>query len=374
MTPSSDGWAQPVTMSSRDALLTVTLEAKPAMVPFAGGQRWALTYNGTTPGPTLRVRPGDRLRVTLRNGLDQPTNLHVHGLHVSPSGGSDNVFVMVDPGGEHVYEYQIPDDHPSGTFWYHPHHHGTVAEQVAAGMAGVIVIDDELDALPMIAGTSERVVVLSDPRIGADASVLAWSSMGMMQGRVVMGVLVNGTRNPTITAATGTIERWRFLNASASRYYPLRLDGLRWWLIGSDGGRLAGAIDATGLTLAPGERAEVLVAIDTAATTPLTTDAWQTTFGGMGGMGGRTGQGSGGTETVLTVVVGTGPATSATPVAGRLNPFGSLADAHVDATREFAFAIGGMMSGNGMSFTINGHSFGPMGASCVCAIWPRWSG
>ena len=158
------------------------------MVPWRGGQRWALTYNGKTPGPTLRVRPGDRLRVTLSNRLDSPTNLHVHGLHVSPNAASDNVFVMIGPGEEHTYEYLIPADHPSGTFWYHPHHHGTVAEQVAAGMAGVIIIDDELDTLPPIANTTERIMVLSDPRIGTTSDVLRWSMMGMMQGRFGDGV------------------------------------------------------------------------------------------------------------------------------------------------------------------------------------------
>ena len=137
-------WLQPEELSSRDGVLDVEFEAAPSMVPWRDSQRWALTYNGTTPGPTLRVRPGDRLRVTLRNRLDSPTNLHVHGLHVSPSANSDNVFVMIGPGEEHTYDYLIPDDHPSGTFWYHPHHHGTVAEQVAAGMAGVIIIEDEL--------------------------------------------------------------------------------------------------------------------------------------------------------------------------------------------------------------------------------------
>ena len=181
-------------------MLDVELEAAPSMVPWRGSQRWALTYNGTTPGPTLRVRPGDRLRVTLRNRLDSPTNLHVHGLHVSPSANSDNVFVMINPGEEHTYDYLIPADHPSGTFWYHPHHHGTVAEQVAAGMAGVIIIEDELDTLPLIANATERVMLLSDPRIGTTSQVLQWSMMGMMQGRFGDGVLVNAVVNFLIVA------------------------------------------------------------------------------------------------------------------------------------------------------------------------------
>jgi FtsP/CotA-like multicopper oxidase with cupredoxin domain len=58
----------------------------------------------------------DVINVTLRNELDEPTNLHTHGLHVSPEGISDNVFIMIEPGQEFSYRYEIPSDHPSGTF------------------------------------------------------------------------------------------------------------------------------------------------------------------------------------------------------------------------------------------------------------------
>ena len=80
------------------------------------------------------------LRVTLVNHLDQTTNLHTHGLHVSPEGNGDNVFRMVEPGAARDYEYAIPADHPTGTFWYHPHHHGTVADQMFGGLFGALVV------------------------------------------------------------------------------------------------------------------------------------------------------------------------------------------------------------------------------------------
>ena len=77
--------------------------AHPRRRPRAGGARrptgaGALCYNGTVPGPTLRLRPGDELGIRLVNSLDEPTNLHVHGLHVSPQANSDNVFVRSCPG------------------------------------------------------------------------------------------------------------------------------------------------------------------------------------------------------------------------------------------------------------------------------------
>ena len=108
--------------------------------------------------PTIEVAPGDTVRVTLNNKLpvdpsctepgqatDTPhcfngTNLHSHGLWVSPTGNSDNVLLKLLPGNSFQYEYNIPSDHPSGTFWYHPHLHGSTALQVAGGMAGALIV------------------------------------------------------------------------------------------------------------------------------------------------------------------------------------------------------------------------------------------
>jgi L-ascorbate oxidase len=109
--------------------------------------------------PTIEVVPGDTVRLTLHNKLpsedpscvrlpsdpDLPhcfnhTNLHSHGLWVSPSGNSDNVLLDIAPGVAFQYEYNVPLDHPAGTFWYHPHEHGSTALQVSSGMAGVLLV------------------------------------------------------------------------------------------------------------------------------------------------------------------------------------------------------------------------------------------
>ena len=119
-----EAFVSPSQLRSANGVLEVALTAAASMVPWGSGERYALTYNGSVPGPTLRLRPGDTLRVTLKNELDQATNLHTHGLHVSPDGNSDNVYLMIEPGQTFHYEYKIPANHPSGTFWYHPHHHG----------------------------------------------------------------------------------------------------------------------------------------------------------------------------------------------------------------------------------------------------------
>lgn len=92
------GLIQPAELRSGNGQLQVRLEAAPGQLQLGGRGVSALGYNGGIPGPTLRVRAGDVLRISLVNSLSQPTNLHVHGLHVSPEGNGDNVFVAVGPG------------------------------------------------------------------------------------------------------------------------------------------------------------------------------------------------------------------------------------------------------------------------------------
>ena len=176
-------FAQPQELASKDGRLEITLRAEAGTVPFGDARRFAYTYNGASPGPTLRVRPGDRLVITLENRLDEPTNLHTHGLHVSPSGDSDNIFVQVDPGKTHVYTYDIPTDHRSSLCWYHPHHHGMVAPQLGGGLFGGIIIEDDLDQVSEIASSTERLLILNDPRIGDTSDVIGASGMQVMQGR-----------------------------------------------------------------------------------------------------------------------------------------------------------------------------------------------
>jgi FtsP/CotA-like multicopper oxidase with cupredoxin domain len=112
--------------------------------------------------PTIEIAPGETVRITLNNKLpkndpscpapphdvNQPhcfnrTNLHSHGLWVSPTGNSDNVLLGINPSVSFEYEYNVPSDHPAGTFWYHPHRHGSTAIQVSSGMAGLLIVKGE---------------------------------------------------------------------------------------------------------------------------------------------------------------------------------------------------------------------------------------
>jgi FtsP/CotA-like multicopper oxidase with cupredoxin domain len=114
--------------------------------------------------PTLRAKPGDTIRIGLSNELaPEPnctppnintphcfnsTNLHSHGLWVSPAGNSDNVLITIRPKVAFEYEYNIPATHPAGTFWYHPHLHGSTALQVSSGMAGALIVHGDRNPTP----------------------------------------------------------------------------------------------------------------------------------------------------------------------------------------------------------------------------------
>ena len=301
--------------------------------------------------------------MTLDNRLDAPTNLHTHGLHVSPEGDSDNVFVMVDPGQQHTYRYEIPADHPSGTFWYHPHHHGTVAPQVFAGLAGTIIVEDAVDELAELAASTSRLLVLADPNIGDTAAVVDVSMMERMMGREGDAIVVNGLPQPRLRARGGTLEHWRIVNTSPSRYYALRLDGLPLHLIATDGGRLDAPHPVDEIVLVPGERAEVLIPVSAAGSYVLTTRGVDRGGMGMGGMGGGMGRGNaaGQAEGATTIVASLdveGPSAPAPALPSALRDQGELLD-EVTRTRDVTLSMNMGMGGTGGDgqFLIDGRSF-----------------
>ena len=368
--PTSGAFPQPRVLSSSNGLLEVDLVAGASSIPWEDGGRWAYTYNGSTPGPTLRIRPGDRLVIRLRNELDADTNLHTHGLFVSPSGNSDNIFLSVAPGETQVYEYEIPVGHRSGLFWYHPHRHGTVADQVAAGLAGAIIVEDDLDQLDAMADSTERVWILSDPPIAASEAGLEVGPMERVMGREGPLPLVNGTANPIVEAAAGTRERWRVVNASSSRYYRFAVEGHDLAVLATDGGRLARPMLRDSVLLAPGERVEVMVTPDSAGDFGVMSLGHDRVSGpmGEGGMMGRgmgDGMMSGATGSSEELVLATMRVVGEAPTATLPNELAGSDDLALPAptasrTLELGMGLGmrARMSGGGMmSFTIDGREF-----------------
>ncbi len=184
--------APPVQTGRRDFDLTVAYTDNkiwnPATQRFDKVHLRSYTGEGVNPdapfvAPAIEVRPGQTVSMTLHNKLpadstctapggdvNDPhcfngTNLHSHGLWVSPSGNSDNVLLSINPGVSFEYIYNLPPDHPAGTFWYHSHRHGSTALQVSSGMAGALIVRG--DRVPTPTRTGDIDVILKNADLTA---------------------------------------------------------------------------------------------------------------------------------------------------------------------------------------------------------------
>ncbi|RJN32173.1 multicopper oxidase family protein [Nesterenkonia natronophila] len=355
-----DTLVEPEVLRSREGRLSVELVADHREVRIAGRRARLLTYNSSVPGQTWRVRPGDRIEVRLLNELDTPTNLHTHGLEVSPRDDGDNPFLSIEPGQSFDYRFDLPEDHPPGVFWYHPHRHGTVADQLFGGLYGAIIVDG--DEVPV---SRERMLVVSDLSLDEDGQVAPVSASEVMMGREGDLLLINGQHQPQLAARPGQRERWRVINACTSRYLRLAVSGQLMELLGIDRSQEAAPREVEEVTLAPGNRADLLVTMR-AGTTQLRTLSYDR--GGMGGMGGmgRMGRMGGGglseAATLASLTVTGDTATAAPPVPDR-PPVPDLRDQPVAVQREITFtmSMGAMMSPRRsmMDLGFDGRSFDP---------------
>jgi len=288
----SDAIAAALTpVRSRDGLLDSTLTARRSRLTLGGETIDTLAYNGLATGDLLEVRPGDRLRIALDNQLDEPTNLHFHGLHIPPTGTGDDVFRHVPPGSSYTYEFQLAPDHPATLAYYHPHKHGLVAKQVFGGLGGAIVVRGDLDAIPEIQAAREEIVILKDFDRDFARSPRAREHL---QGRHGEFLTVNGRQNPRWTLPENGLLRLRLLNASTAREYRLALEDHPLYLIGTDGGAIERPVELREIALAPGERADVLVRGDRQPGTYRLLDLGATNPMGRGMMGrGMMGRGMG---------------------------------------------------------------------------------
>ena len=244
---------------SSDGLLELNLEAKESLINLGEKQAYLLTYNGQIPAPRLEVKSGNKVRIHFTNNLEQPTNIHYHGLHIPITENADNVFLHIKPGEKLTYEFQIPNNHPSGTFWYHPHLHGLVAEQLFGGLAGLFIVRGEIDEIPEIQAAQEEFLVLQDFALDTEGRLLDSGHMSLMMGREGNIITVNGLANPSINLPAGGLLRLRILNASPSRFYRLALEDHAFYHIATDGHSLNEPIEMAEILLTPGQRADVLV-------------------------------------------------------------------------------------------------------------------
>jgi suppressor of ftsI len=161
--------SNPPELRAKHHTLSLTLHAG-----IASDGKNSFYFNGQPNAPILRLSPGDQLKITYVNDLPTKakencaitpcmdmTNLHFHGLTVSPDAPQDDVLdMMAMPGQSLRYTVQIPKDHPPGLYWYHTHPHGESHRQVLDGMSGAIVIEGMESYFPPLAGLPERVLVV----------------------------------------------------------------------------------------------------------------------------------------------------------------------------------------------------------------------
>jgi suppressor of ftsI len=249
---SAETFRDPPVVASSAGNLKVSLTPRLSTVSVAGHEATLMAYNGLYTPPTLRVHPGDTIRLRFMNALSEPTSLHTHGLTVSPRGNSDNVFLHVAPGQTQDYEFRLPANHPPGLFWYHPHPHGFSDEQVRNGMAGGLIVEGLLDSFPTLRHLPERLLFLK--------------GLQLENGRVVITHIgehvirtINGVVNPVIVLHPRETELWRIGNQSADLYFLLTLDSHHFKLVARDGNRRSRISTADTIRLSPGARAEVLV-------------------------------------------------------------------------------------------------------------------
>ena len=257
--------ASPAVFTSTNGLLELDLEASYQTIDIDGKPAKLMAYNGQVPGPRLEARPGDTVRIRLTNNLPDPTNIHYHGLNISHSGNADNVFLSVEPGETLAYEFTLPDDHPAGTFWYHPHRHGYVANQVFAGLSGFFIVRGDLDEIPEVKAATEGFIALKDFQLDEEGNIAALDRMAQMMGREGALVTASGQVVPNISFPENGLLRLRLLNASIARFYRLQVEQHSMHLIATDGGALSAPVEVQELLLVPGERAEVLIRADRAS-------------------------------------------------------------------------------------------------------------
>jgi FtsP/CotA-like multicopper oxidase with cupredoxin domain len=242
-------------------LIEIDLDARPAHVMVDGRRAMLWTYGGSFPGPLVRLSEGETARLRFTNRLPEATNLHFHGLHVPPTGRADNIWLHIPPGETLVYEFEVPRG-IAGTYWYHPHVHGTIARQLWAGLAGPLIVEGPLEAMPELAGADERIVMLKDLALDERGRPTPHRVHDWHEGKQGDLVLVNGAVQPQLRARAGTL-RLRLINASNARYFRLTLsDGEPLHLIATDGHYIEKPVEVAEVLLVPGERADLLVQPD----------------------------------------------------------------------------------------------------------------
>ena len=246
-------------------------------------------YSQAFLGPVIRVKRGETARLKLGNTIAEPVTVHWHGMHIE--GAQDGgPHTPVNPNA--VRDAALDIDQPAATLWYHSHIMERTGAHVWFGLAGMLLVDDPDAAdsgLPSTYGEDDLPLVVQDRIFGNDGS-LVYTPRGpsMMMGYRGDEILVNGAIRPEASVPKGLV-RLRILNGSNARIYHFGFeDGRQFSQVGTDGGLLPAPVTMSNLTLAPAERAEIVVDFsDGAAVRLLSGPDENSPMAGMGGGMGR---------------------------------------------------------------------------------------
>jgi blue copper oxidase len=353
----------------------ITLRARAATFPILDGRASPfLVYETSDAGksyqnPIFRIKRDSRFTTTLQNGLNEPTIIHWHGLHL-PANMDGHPNDSIAPGKNYPYAFTVTNR--SGTYWYHTHADHLTAKQAYSGLASFFIVedDDELQlasALNLKLGETDLPLLIQDKRFNtAGELVYQPNPMERMMGYIGDVVLVNMTPNPYLEIGP-RFYRFHCLNGSTARIYKLAFmrgkEQLGYQVIGTDGGLLDRPYPAKEVFLAPSERIDVLfdasqlrqgetVFLKSLAFDPMDQDV----MGGMGGMGGGMMGGRGNTrlanglEFNLLKLVVTKAAQGPREVPARLSTLAPLDTAGVSPRRV-------TLSMGHMQWLINGQSY-----------------
>ena len=243
-------------LRAKNHSLSLTLHAA-----IASDGKNSFYFDGQPIAPTLRLSPGDQLKITYINDLPAKpqescaippchdmTNLHFHGLAISPDAPQDDVLdMMAMPGQSLSYTVQIPKNHLPGLYWYHTHPHGESHRQVLDGMSGAIVIEGMERYAPQVGQLRERVIVLRGRSMEHDPDAAELRHRVEIPSKGCGGeaeaaeeiFTVNGAVRPRIEIAPKERQFWRLVNASADRYMDLELEGQIFEIVAMDGEPIA---------------------------------------------------------------------------------------------------------------------------------------
>ncbi len=227
---------------------------------FDGIDTPTLGINGSYLGTTIKMQAGHKVRINVKNGMGATTTLHWHGMHL-PAKADGGPHQPINQGATWSPEFEVKQK--AASFWYHAHQFHQTADHVWQGLAGMIIVgDEESDALglPATYGLDDVPIVLQDRRFSQDGRMdYEPSRHDTMMGMIGGIPMVNGTIAPYLEAKSKLL-RLRILNGSNASIYNLAFDDNRpFKQIATDGGLLETPYETRILTLAPGERAEIIV-------------------------------------------------------------------------------------------------------------------